>query len=348
MSEIRVNNITDTGGSTLLGRRNAIINGNFDVWQRGTSQTATGYGSADRWKTQVGTSTQTVTQQAFTTGQTDVPYNPKYYYRNVVTTGSTAPSYVILNQFIEGVGSFAGETVTLSFYAKADASKNIAIEFSQQFGTGGSPSATVNGIGVDTVSLTASWAKYTVTVSIPSISGKTLGTDGNDSLQLFIWLDAGSDYNARTNSLGNQSGTFDIAQVQLEKGSVATDFERRSYGEELALCQRYYQRINGDYVYTRYSVGHIQSTTALDGVYFFSQEMRGIPTLVTSSTASEFAIYKSGTVSICNALPTLAAVGTTTTIGNITASSTGLTAGQGAVLIANNNTNTFMAFDAEL
>jgi hypothetical protein len=241
MSTLQVNEINDTGGHTLLGRKNAIINGNFDVWQRGTSQTAGGYGSADRWCSSLGTSTISASQQTFTLGQTDVPNNPKYYIRNVVTTGSTSGSYSIIQQYVEGVETFAGETVTLSFYAKADSSKNIAVEFVQFFGTGGSPSISVDSIGVTTVALTSSWAKYTVTADIPSISGKTLGTDGNDSLAVYIWMDGGSDFNSRHNSLGNQSGTFDIAQVQLEKGSVATDFERRSYGEELALCQRYYE-----------------------------------------------------------------------------------------------------------
>jgi hypothetical protein len=75
----------------------------------------------------------------------------------------------------------------------------------------------------------------------PSISGKTLGTDNNSSLGLNIWFDAGSDYNSRTDSLGQQSGTFDIAQVQVEPGAVATTFERRPIGMELSLCQRYFQ-----------------------------------------------------------------------------------------------------------
>jgi hypothetical protein len=57
---------------------------------------------------------------------------------------------------------------------------------------------------------------------------------------LNIWFDAGSDYNSRTDSLGQQSGTFDIAQVQVEPGAVATAFERRPIGMELALCQRYF------------------------------------------------------------------------------------------------------------
>jgi hypothetical protein len=76
---------------------------------------------------------------------------------------------------------------------------------------------------------------------MPSISGKTLGTNNDHFVSLAIWFDAGSDFNARTDSLGQQSGTFEIAQVQLEPGSVATPFEQRPIGTELALCQRYYQ-----------------------------------------------------------------------------------------------------------
>jgi hypothetical protein len=76
---------------------------------------------------------------------------------------------------------------------------------------------------------------------MPSISGKTLGTNNDHFVSLAIWFDAGSDFNSRTDSLGQQSGTFEIAQVQLEPGAVATPFERRPIGTELALCQRYYQ-----------------------------------------------------------------------------------------------------------
>ena len=81
-------------------------------------------------------------------------------------------------QHIENVTKLAGKTVTLSFWAKADATKNIAIEFGQKFGTGGSPSAELLGIGSQLVALTTIWQKKTITVTLPSIVGKTLGTDG--------------------------------------------------------------------------------------------------------------------------------------------------------------------------
>ena len=223
--------------------RNKLINGNFDIWQRGTSQAATGYGSDDRWRNDNIGSTKTHSQQAFALGQTDVPGNPVYFSRTqVVSSVAGASNYVVKSQRVEDVRTFAGQTVTFSFWAKADASKNIAVEFVQLFGSGGSPSSAVTGIGVTTCALTTSWKKFIVTASIPSISGKVLGTNNDSSFAPHFWFDAGSSNNSRTNSLGQQSGTFDIAQVQLEVGSQATAFEQRPIGTELALCQRYYQR----------------------------------------------------------------------------------------------------------
>lgn len=221
-----------------LSNRNKIINGNFDIWQRGTSGTS-GY-VADRWTTLLSGSTAAISRQSFTLGQTDVPGEPDYFHRTVVTSSAGTSNYAITYQKIESVKTLAGQTATLSFWAKADASKNMAVEFYQNFGTGGG-STVVSAIGVTTIALTASWQKFTVTVDIPSISGKTLGTDNNDWLGVLFWFDAGSNFNARTNSLGQQSGTFDIAQVQLEAGGTATPFEMRTIGQELALCQRYYE-----------------------------------------------------------------------------------------------------------
>ena len=230
---------TSINGGPLAGFRNAIINGNFDIWQRGTSFTASDYG-ADRWLNSRTGSTCTMSRQAFTLGQTDVPGEPTYFCRMAVTSVAGAGNNSILQHRIEGVRTFAGQTVTVSFWAKADGSKPIAVELSQRFGTGGSPSSGVDISGTTKVTLSTSWQKVTVTANVPSISGKTLGTNNDDLFQLNIWFDAGSNFNDRTNSLGQQSGTFDIAQVQIEAGTVATPFERRSYGQELALCQRYY------------------------------------------------------------------------------------------------------------
>jgi len=226
---------------TNTGLRNRIINGNFDVWQDGTTFTGNGY-AADQWGAYRAGSTHTVTRQAFTLGQADVPGEPEFFCRTVVSSVVGAGNYSVMAQRIEDVRTFAGQQVTVSFWAKADAARSIAVELIQFFGTGGSFSAEVNGIGTAKVSIGTSWQKVTVTVTLPSISGKVLGTNNDDYLVLNIWLDGGSIYNARNGSLGQQSGTFDIAQVQIELGAAATPFERPPLEFTLMRCQRYYQR----------------------------------------------------------------------------------------------------------
>jgi hypothetical protein len=240
-AQYNLTNVASINSGPLAGFRNAIINGNFDHWQRGTSFTGSEYG-ADRWLNANSGTTHTVTRQTFTVGQTAVPNEPTYFCRTVVSTVAGASNYSVLVQRIEDVRTFAGQQATISFWAKADATKNIAVDLAQVFGGGGSPSAAVVAIGVTKVSIGTSWQKVTVTANVPSISGKTLGSNNDSLLILTIFFDAGSDANARTDSLGQQSGTFDIAQVQIEAGPVATTFERRPIGTELALCQRYYEK----------------------------------------------------------------------------------------------------------
>ncbi len=275
--------------------RNKIINGNFDIWQRGTSQSTAGYGSDDRWNLTFIGSSAINSRQTFTLGQTDVPSNSQYFKRIVATSVAGSGNVVANQQRIEGVRTFSGQTVTLSFWAKADASKNMAVEFSQSFGTGGSPSASVNSIGVTTCSLTTSWKKFTITTTIPSISGKTLGTNNNDFIEVIFWFDAGSSFNARTNSLGQQSGTFDIAQVQLEEGTIATPFENRPVGAELQLCQRYFNIINpGGGAF----FGVSKSPNTATDCWISWPEMRAKPVITSSATITftPFAFVTSSTV----------------------------------------------------
>lgn len=287
--------------------RNKIINGNFDIWQRGTSQTTSSYGSADRWYMQHSGSTKTASRQAFDLGQTEVPNNPKYFMRHVVTSVAGASNYVMPHHRIESVETLSGKTATLSFWAKADASKNIAVEFRQYFGTGGSPDSSVDAIGAQLVALTTSWARYTVTVDLPSVSEKTLGTDGNDWLGIYFWFDAGSDFDDRAASLGQQSGTFDIAQVQLEEGSVATPFEQKPLDTETQLCFRYFYSFIADAIGQRLSAGLANTTTAAI-IPFDYLRMRTIP----SGSYSNLEIYSAGSIAITS----LSAVSGTSIGGN--------------------------------
>jgi hypothetical protein len=123
------------------------------------------------------------------------------------------------------------------------------------------------------ISVGTTFQKVTVTATLPSISGKTLGTNNNSTLNLNIWFDAGSDWNTSTDSLGHQSGTFEIAQVQIEAGPVATPFERRSYGQELALCQRYYETGTGK------MAGYSPASAANANAVYFKATKRAVPTL---------------------------------------------------------------------
>jgi hypothetical protein len=273
--------VANLNGGPLAGFRNRIINGNFDIWQRGTSFTGTEYG-ADRWLHARSGTTHTATRQAFTLGQTDVPGEPTYYCRTFVISEEGAGNYALLSQKLEDVRTFAGQQVTISFWAKADATKNITINMVQIFGTGGSPNVGISGTKV---SISTTFQKVTVTATLPSISGKTLGTDNNSALNLNIWFDAGSTFNGDTDSLGQQSGTFDIAQVQIEPGPVATPFERRPIGAELALCQRYYSILD-KVVLVRWAAG---GTYGGGATYFtYPQTMRTTPSVTGAINAGDY------------------------------------------------------------
>lgn len=248
--------------SSVFGYKNKIINGNFDIWQRGTSYSGIGSGvatnafyyQADKWLCQAfpgstgsGTTNISITQQSFTLGQTTVPNEPKYFLRSnasvIGTLGGTA-SVIRIAQRIESVRTFAGQTVTVSFYAKADTSRTYALVLEQYFGTGGSPSTQV-AAGQTTFSITSSFQYFSFTFNIPSISGKTLGTSGDDYFGVNFILYKGDNnlLNDTLGAIGTWSITpyLDLSQVQIETGSVATPFDFRPIGTEQMLCQRYFQ-----------------------------------------------------------------------------------------------------------
>jgi hypothetical protein len=232
--------VNDTNGTiNLLGSsvaytagKNRILNSDFRIWQRGTSFTAAGY-TADRWTIALGggSGANTTSQQSFTAGTAPVAgYEGQYFLRWNQTTGASGNPTLI--QKIEDVRTFAGQTVTVSFWAKvASAGTPLAsIVLAQEFGSGGS--GTVNATLVNSPSLTTSWTRYTYSVAVPSISGKTLGTGNN--LSLVFYGNASTTY------------TFDIWGVQLEQGSTATAFQTSTgtIQGELAACQRYYYRVS--------------------------------------------------------------------------------------------------------
>jgi hypothetical protein len=227
-----------------VGRRNVLINGGFDVWQRGTSVTATSYGysTADRWSHNASGGTLSLSRQELTVGQTSVPVSLKYFYRFNATTGNNNAG---LWQKVEGVDRVQGD-IAISFYAKGTnpAGGKFEIELGQYFGSTGSTQVNTT---VE-FSITPEWKRYVITLTLPSITGKTISGTG-DHLRFY--------FRQPENDTSTTAWTLDITGVQLELGKVATPFEHRSYGEELALCQRYfwtdhlygqgYQEANLDY-----------------------------------------------------------------------------------------------------
>lgn len=226
------------------GLRNAIINSDMAVNQRVfSSTTVSGYGF-DRWFFRKTGGTSSYSAQSFTPGSPAVAgYEAASYSRVVASGQSAAGDLTIFEQPIEDVRTFAGAQITVSFWARASAgTPSVAVELSQYFGTGGSPSADVNNY-FGKVQLTTGWIRYQVTATLPNLSGKTIGTAVNSSgLVLRLWTSAGTNFNARTGSLGIQSATIDFWGVQVERGSRATPLERRPAGVELMLCQRYFEK----------------------------------------------------------------------------------------------------------
>jgi len=323
--------------------KNKLINGNFNVWQRGTSfaaATGTRY-TADRWVSVGVGSTSALSQQAFALGQGVVPWEPSYFLRTVVASSAGASNLAALQQNIEGVRNCAGRTMTLSFWAKADAAKNIAVELSQVFGTGGSPSSQVINIGTTTVALTAGWVKKTITFTIPAIAGKTLGTNNNDYTQLTFWFDAGTTYAGRSNGLGQQSGTFDIAQVQLELGTAATAFELVPPAIELTQCQRYCFAATLP-AGGAFAAGTQYSTTGALAQFNTPVQMRAFPTLTI--TGQGIGWVGNGTPNSGN--PTIAGSWNGQFVLLFTIS--GATTGQSGFAAGKSGGTTLMILDAEL
>lgn len=224
--------------------RNRIINGDFSVNQRNFSTTnivGTNVYGLDRWKGSATGGSSTMTLVPATVGE--LPESAAQYVRLNTSGQSATTDYAMLLQCIENVGTLSGKTVTVSFWAKAvSGSPKAAVELSQVFGFTGSPSPSAS-IYAGQVTLTNTWARYSVTAALPSIAGKTLTSP--HYLQVNLWTSGGSAYNSRTGGLGLQTAAIDFWGVQVEEGPVPTLFEQRTYAQELQACMRYFQRYSG-------------------------------------------------------------------------------------------------------
>ena len=283
-----------------LSNRNKVINGAMQVAQRGTSSagfTTGGYYTIDRFKTNNDTmGTHTLTQAA------DGPDGFTSSYKIEVTTADASPAaadnlgfdYRFEGQDLQLLkkGLASAESVTLSFWVKSSTTGTYNLEFDHYDGS----RHVVTDYTVDTA---ATWEYKTITF-VGDTSGAITNSNAG-AARLIWWLGAGTNFTSGTRAtswattvnankaVGNVNladtigNYFQITGVQLEVGDTATPFEHRSYGQELALCQRYYHRLQGNASdQTELGIGYAFGTSSVVIDYAYPTTMRSSPTISES------------------------------------------------------------------
>lgn len=276
--------------------RNLVHNPLFNVQQRTGPWTANAAYTADRW--QIGLNLDTVSFSIVSPGvQPGLDESAAWVLRNAFTGNAGAAAFSQIGHKIEKLVRLSNQTVTLSFYAQASsAGLKLGINLYQYFGTGGSPSASgyVQATG-SPVTLTTGWARYSATFTIPSLSGKTIGTNNDDFHQVVIGYSSGATNNAVFGNIGVQSGTIQLWGVQLEIGSVMTPLEKPDPQVDVAKCQRFYQ--TGYASISSYGV----SGWAYGVTLSFIVTMRATPTMAIVAGTPSYANASSASISANNA-----------------------------------------------
>jgi len=281
-----------------LSNRNLIINGAMQVAQRGTSSTSGGYCSVDRIKGAT-SDTNTQSQESLSTSDTPYSYGFRNYYRLKNTTASSGGSttyreidYRVEAQDIASSGwnyTSTSSYITIQFWLRASVSQSYYLHVRSQDGTERS--------FISELAVTAdTWKKFEIT--IPGNSGITLNNDNGHGLMIRFLPWYGTTYTGSgtldawtttsnevipdmTDTWGETvNATFDITGLQLEVGEKATPFEHRSYGDELARCQRYYQKTSASSTAPFQRLlpfGHMVSSSAIRLVAELRPPMRAVP-----------------------------------------------------------------------
>lgn len=331
-------------GAVPFSLRNKIINGDFRFWQRGTS-IAVGSGlaayAADRWRCANSTGqTCAVSRVAASVGN---EYAGQAYLSASWTAGAGGH---FIGQRIEDVRQFSGKTITISFYAADSVASQMNVVARQCFGTGGTPSVDVDTfqtIAVGTTyaatgaanGMTSNGGRVNVTLTLPSINGKTMGTNGDDYLEIIF------------SQTPTSAHTFTLGAVQVEVGHESTPFEQRPVGLELMLCQRYFERVMAIGTTPLQSAhGYAISATQADF------QIAGSGTPKRKIPAASFSAGSTFSVTVNGSLITATAIAAVNYAANqVTARATvagSLTAGQGSFLYGATGQTATVDLDAEL
>ena len=290
-----------------IGRKNLIINGAMQVAQRGTSNVnATGYKTVDRFEIYEGSS------PTYTFTSEQVSDAPDGFTKSFKVTADSAATFTGSQNFglrykLEGqdvqhfkYGTSSAQSVTISFWVKSSETGDFSLRVMNQSASGFRQYLTSY-----TINSANTWEYKTATITGDTVraldDGNTaeyvisweLDTGADDLSSAFSWTTDGGNKSVTTqvNLLAATNNTWQITGVQLEVGSVATPFEHRSYGEELALCQRYYYRMNG-----RGSLGIFHKYTGGQGylMIHLPVTMRNTPSLESSTGTQYYRVYGSG------------------------------------------------------
>ena len=250
----------------VSGRKNLIINGDMRLAQRGTSHTTEGYGSLDRYYFALSGGTATMSQQTLSTSDRN-SLGFENYLRVAASAGN---NNLGIYQHIEGINCrhLINKKATLSFYAKGtnpNGGSFLIKPLWYNTSSGGGDEDTAQSL-----TITSSWVKYSMTFDIPIPANTTIN---NTAYLAMMILQPASD-------TSTNAWELNVTGLQLEAGSTATDFEHRSYGEELALCQRYFYQMSSS------DNGYIASIVYKPNSRYMSDKipsMRGTPTLSYST-----------------------------------------------------------------
>lgn len=321
-----------SNASQQAAGKNIVLNGAMDHNQRNAGAVTTGY-ICDRWYVISFAGTGTWQRLALAPGA----FSEQVATNVIRITSSSSSNDFCIGQNLEDVTTFAGQTVTLSFWARVSAGTfgwDIAM-LNQQFGVGGS--ATVSTF-FDTAgkNVGTSWTKLTFTGTVPSVIGKTIGV--NNSIQLRL---------DPVTTLANGSWV-EITQVQLELGSAATSFTRAggTVGGELRECQRHYVRYNGDTAYGIMAPGIVTGTGSSAYCVSLPVEMRVVP---YSSDYSTLGV--TDLIGVNNNVTSLAIVATETSKNFVrldVGSAGSMTQFRPSFLRSFNSANGYLAFSADL
>ena len=318
---ITVNNTDGTCTANItnnLSNRNLIINGAMQVAQRGTSSTSSGHYTVDRFYSSYGGTDEAVTQEQADVASGTTPYTlgfrKSYKFTNGnQTSGAGSGDYVAFVYKAEGQDIAnsgwnylsSSSFITLSFWVKSSVAQNF-------YGYVLSSDGSTQIFPFETGSLSAdTWTKITKT--IPGNSNLTFNNDNGVGFQFLFWSYIGTDYTDSGVSLNawatyasgtrtpvstttwytTNDATFEITGVQLEVGSVATDFEHRSFGQELDLCMRYFQRFVSDNNY-QIGMGAYYTANQLKCIVPFIKEMRAAPSVIQVTGTDYYVFYRNG------------------------------------------------------